>query len=323
MCEGRCGVSYVRGRGAEGWGVCGCVGVLPASYLRACVWTSVRVWCGGVEACGVKRLCCVGRFPVSLAHSNAIVLRVNVAASLTLRWTFTKLYIAATMRATLTQPEVLKELGRPLIESNDTLKVNTGGEGTLCCKAVKAMLDAVFPGTPPCEVREQLEAYTSKGSHVISQELMDSMWAKMSNYVNSSTELEMPDGSILDLVKLKSGSLTGFAVSAGVYPELGRANHQDFLDIQKVADLLQDMLSKIENGEGDDVVREESRIYRAAAKVFVPDFKSFGTRIIYTGCVVGNLLTKCFGARIFSKSIRAGLSDAGAIDAKLLTNPAL
>ena len=73
-----------------------------------------------------------------------------------------------------------------------------------------AMLAAVFPDTPFSDVHQLLEAQVSRGVTAVSKNLFDDRASAMKYHMNSTTELEMPDGSLVDRVKLKADRQPGW-----------------------------------------------------------------------------------------------------------------
>ena len=64
-------------------------------------------------------------------------------------------------------------------------------------------------------------------------------------YQNNDTYLEKSDGSITDLVRLKSGAAMGFAVAAGIYQELGQVSKQEHIDVHRLAGVVQRLLDSM------------------------------------------------------------------------------
>ena len=89
----------------------------------------------------------------------------------------------------------------------------------------------------------------------------------MHAYQNNDTYLEESDGSITDLVRLKSGAAMGFAaVAAGIYQELGQVSKQENIDVHALAGVVQRLLDSMpKNAKAD--VEQVSCIYRASLKL--------------------------------------------------------
>jgi type I site-specific restriction endonuclease len=88
----------------------------------------------------------------------------------------------------------------------------------------------------------------------------------MHAYQNNDTYLEESDGSITDLVRLKSGAAMAFAVAAGIYQELGQVSKQENIDVHALAGVVQRLLDSMpKNAKAD--VEQVSCIYRASLKL--------------------------------------------------------
>ena len=251
-------------------------------------------------------------------HTPAILygLAKYVVSSGSQRTAFAKLHRAGAKRAEWKQAEAMTALGWP--EIKDMSPPNTSGAvADSFISASTAVLEAFFKAAIAEAHKQWCAATKESGDHAsthtvrnIMEPLMRGEHQQTSSFVDHAVDL-------VDCLRKKPGASTGFAISDGVYPSLGKARDQGELNLMAAGELVGTLLEKIVLH--NDQLPTTSRFFRASlkldayprAKVHGREADDIGTRLSFGGCWLRTCITRAFCGQLLGRAVQAGLSDLG------------
>ena len=122
---------------------------------------------------------------------------------------FAKLQRAASKRAMDNQGESMEMYGWPEVKHDSRLNLK-GSPDARSNAIVHGILSQVFPATPVGDIYAKMAQYATED---VDPSVMVSELAELAKpLAHCSTSMELEDGSLRDLLKLKTHSATGFAV---------------------------------------------------------------------------------------------------------------